>query len=53
MAKDVVCGMDVDPESVAATSEYEGETFYFCSEGCKRRFDQDPERYVGQQTERS
>ena len=46
-AKDPVCGMDVDPQQAAGTSEYQGTTYYFCSAGCKRAFDQDPERYVG------
>ena len=31
MAKDPVCGMDVDPEHAAGTSEHQGETIYFCS----------------------
>lgn len=48
MVKDVVCGMDVQPETAAGTSEYNGETYYFCSPSCKQQFDQSPERYVGQ-----
>ena len=47
MAIDPVCGMQVDPKRAAGTSEYQGETVYFCSPGCKVRFDQNPERYVG------
>lgn len=47
MAKDPVCGMDVDPAEAAGTSEYKGQTYYFCAPGCKRQFDRDPERYVG------
>jgi Cu+-exporting ATPase len=47
-AKDPVCGMEVDPERAAATSDYQGKTYYFCSAGCKQAFDQDPQRYVGQ-----
>lgn len=46
-ATDPVCGMEVDTRSAAATSEYQGQTFYFCSPGCKRTFDRDPARYVG------
>lgn len=48
-AKDLVCGMDVEePEARAARllSECNGTTFFFCAEGCKRRFDQNPERYL-------
>ncbi len=48
MEKDPVCDMDVDPASAAGSSEYKGKTYYFCSPGCKRQFDKDPERYVGQ-----
>ena len=46
MAKDPVCGMDVDERSAAGKSEYKGQTYYFCSPGCKRSFDKDPEKYV-------
>lgn len=45
--RDPVCGMDVDPQTAAGSSEYQGKTYYFCSPGCKRSFDKDPERYVG------
>jgi Cu+-exporting ATPase len=38
--------MDVDESSAAATADYEGDRYYFCSEECKRRFVGDPERYV-------
>lgn len=51
MAKDLVCGMQVDQqqaESKDLTSEYQGQTYYFCSASCKRQFDQNPERYVNQ-----
>lgn len=41
-----VCNMTVDEESTAATSEYQGKTYYFCSLGCKREFDEKPEQYA-------
>ena len=44
--KDPVCGMDVTPENAAATFEYKGTTYYFCSPGCKRDFEKDPEKYL-------
>ena len=44
--KDVVCGMDIDPATAAGKSEYKGQTYYFCSPGCKRSFDKDPEKYI-------
>ena len=38
MYKDPVCGMDVEPETAAGKSEYKGQTYYFCSLGCKASF---------------
>jgi len=49
MVKDLVCGMDVDPKTAPAKSEYKGKTHYFCARGCKVAFDRDPERYINQQ----
>jgi Cu+-exporting ATPase len=46
--KDPVCGMDINPETAAGQSEYEGETYYFCSLGCQRSFEKEPEKYIGQ-----
>ncbi len=48
MAKDPVCGMQVDEKQAAHTSTYEGRTYYFCAAGCKQAFDQDPGKYVKQ-----
>jgi Cu+-exporting ATPase len=45
-AIDPVCGMEVDSATAAGTSEYEGTTYYFCSVGCKRQFDKDPQVFV-------
>jgi Cu+-exporting ATPase len=46
--KDLVCGMDVNPTTAAGKSEYNGQTYYFCSGGCKKAFDKEPEKYIGQ-----
>jgi YHS domain-containing protein len=46
MVKDLVCGMDVNPKTATNKSEYKGETYYFCSPGCKKSFDQNPEKYI-------
>ncbi len=48
---DPVCHMDIDPKTAAGTSEYQGQTYYFCSMGCKRTFDKVPEKYVGKEQE--
>ena len=45
-AIDPVCGMEVDEKTAAATSEYQGKTYYFCAPGCKAAFDKDPEQYL-------
>lgn len=47
MAKDPVCGMQVDPTKAAGKSEYQGQTYVFCSAGCKRKFDSNPQQYAG------
>ncbi len=39
MALDPVCGMEVAPETAAASSRADGQTFYFCSEDCRQRFE--------------
>lgn len=44
--KDPVCGMDVDAVAAAEKSEQGGATYYFCSESCKNRFEQNPEKYL-------
>jgi P-type Cu+ transporter len=36
---DPVCGMTVDPARAAGTSERDGVRYYFCSPGCKQKFD--------------
>ena len=46
VVKDPVCGMDVSPEKAAGKSEYQGQTYYFCSEHCKKKFDKEPEKYL-------
>jgi YHS domain-containing protein len=43
---DPVCGMEIDPNTAAGKSEYNGQTYYFCGPGCKKSFDKDPEKYV-------
>ena len=46
MAKDPVCGMDVDEKKAAATADYQGRTYYFCAAACKRAFEKNPEKYL-------
>jgi Cu+-exporting ATPase len=46
MERDVVCGMQIDPAKAAGTSEVNGKTYYFCSKGCKAKFDSNPSQYA-------
>lgn len=42
MARDPVCGMEVETEKAKGRSVYGGVTVYFCSMNCKKRFDAAP-----------
>jgi uncharacterized protein len=46
VVKDPVCGMMINPMDAAGQSEYEGQTYYFCSADEKREFDRNPAQYV-------
>jgi len=46
VAKDPVCGMNVDISKDHATSQHQGETYHFCSDACKDKFDQGPALYA-------
>ena len=43
---DPVCGMTIDPDHAVDHVEYEGQTYYFCSESCLGKFREDPGRYA-------
>ena len=45
VAKDPVCDMDVEPSKAAAQSQHNGQTYFFCSQGCKQKFDQNPAQF--------
>jgi P-type Cu+ transporter len=49
-ARDPVCGMRVDTASARHRSEHAGEAYYFCSAGCKTKFDAQPDRYLPTET---
>lgn len=46
MAVDPVCGMRIQPSDAAASVNFEGKNYYFCSEECFRKFMEDPEKYI-------
>jgi len=46
MAIDPVCKMVVDEKTAKWKSEYKGEIYYFCAPGCKKRFDDNPDKFL-------
>ena len=50
-AVDPVCEMTVEIATAEFRSSHEGKDYYFCSAGCKARFDKDPAKFVAQGAE--
>ncbi|MDX1251507.1 MAG: heavy metal translocating P-type ATPase [Gammaproteobacteria bacterium] len=46
MTTDPVCGMTVGEKKAAASSVYQGTTYYFCSTRCLHQFEANPAAYV-------
>ena len=46
-ATDPVCGMLVVPSS-ARSSDYQGDSYFFCSDSCRRKFDENPTAVLAQ-----
>jgi Cu+-exporting ATPase len=44
--RDPVCGMRVDPATSKHRFDTRGQTFHFCSAGCRTKFAVDPARYL-------
>jgi uncharacterized membrane protein YraQ (UPF0718 family) len=45
LAKDPVCGMDVNTEK-GLTTEYQGKSYYFCSPHCQATFEKEAQKYA-------
>ena len=48
---DPVCGMTVDPATSKHRFDHHGETFHFCSAGCRTKFAADPAKYLAKEKE--
>jgi len=48
MAVDPVCKMEVNENEAAGSIEHEGKKVYFCSEDCKKEFQENPEQFTEQ-----
>jgi P-type Cu+ transporter len=46
VARDPVCGMQVDPATSKHRFDHRGESFHFCSAGCRTKFAANPGKYL-------
>lgn len=47
LARDPVCGMQIEVEGAAATVVFQDHAYYFCSRGCSWEFNEDPDAFAG------
>ena len=43
---DPVCGMTVDPATAKHRFAYKGQDYFFCSAGCRTKFEANPEKFL-------
>lgn len=46
LINDPVCGMPLETRTAKFYKPYRGGMYYFCSEECQEKFEQDPEKYI-------
>ena len=46
MAIDPICKMTVDEKRAKFTAVFAGKSYYFCSPGCLREFNKNPQKYA-------
>ncbi len=46
VVRDAVCGMTVDPKAGKPSLDYQGHTYHFCSDGCRKKFEAAPQDYL-------
>ncbi len=46
MVKDPVCGMEFDSSQAEAQTSYQGQSYFFCSQDCRRTFEENPREFV-------
>ena len=44
--RDPVCGMSVAPERAKARVELDGKSYFFCGEGCAKKFNAEPAKFL-------
>ena len=40
------CKVEVEEKKARGTSSYKEQNYYFCSKACKKKFDEEPEKYT-------
>lgn len=50
-AIDPVCGMTVNVQPDSRHTNYQDKDYYFCSSGCQKKFENSPEKYLGERQE--
>jgi Cu+-exporting ATPase len=50
-AKDPVCGMSVTIEGAQHRFDHQGQTYFFCCNGCRTKFAADPQKYLAPKAE--
>ena len=46
VAIDPVCGMEVASSCADIMATINGQTYYFCAEGCRKAFEQNPQKFL-------
>lgn len=46
MTKDPVCAMEIDEQTTVWSSVHKEKSYYFCSRGCKDKFDKEPDKFL-------
>jgi hypothetical protein len=46
---DPVCGMTFDESQAEAQTVHDGVAYFFCSEECRRTFEENPKEFTGRQ----
>ena len=46
MNRDPVCGMNLEPGKAKSQREFEGHTYHFCSDECRKKFDTNPIQFA-------
>ena len=46
MTTDPVCGLKVDEHNAEFQTQFAGKKYYFCSDECRREFEERPEEFV-------